>query len=164
MPSGAWIIDPWSFARTLSRRNGAIKVGGMPRLSESVASPDRVLDISVVGSVAEDGRSYVHVKVSGELGLTCQRCLESVDHVVGIDAQFQLWPTDLALPDDELQDDRFDALPIGHELDLVQLIEDEVLLGLPLSPRHADCTLPRPSDEIAAEKPFDGLKKLKDPH
>lgn len=77
---------------------------------------------------------------------------------------FQLWRTDEALPDDELTEDGFDALPAGNELDLAQLIEDEVLLGLPLSPRHADCQVPHSATVAANVSSFDVLKKLKRPH
>ena len=136
----------------------------LPRLSGSVALPGGVLDVSAVGSVVEGSRPHINVRVSGAIWLTCQRCLELVEHVVRHDVLFQLWPTGEAVPDDELFEDGFDALPVGHELDLAELIEDEVLLGLPFSPRHAHCQLPQSASGAAEMSAFDVLMKLKRPH
>ena len=47
-------------------------------------------------------------------------------------------------------------------MDLLMLVEDEALLSLPLSPRHAVC--PGPVQEVQKEKaesPFSVLKNLK---
>lgn len=164
MSCRAWLIDPWAFARNSGRRDGAMRLADLPRLANLAASPGSVLDVVVVGSVAHDEHSYIHIDVSGMVRLTCQRCLETVEHVIRHQALFQLWPADVAPPDDELLEDEFDALPAGKELDLVQLVEDEVLLELPLSPRHSDCKLPRSSVGVAAASPFDALKRLKRPH
>lgn len=161
---GAWLIDPWAFARTSGRRFGAMDLAELSRLSGSVALPDGVFDVSATGSVAEDGHSYINVKASGKIWLTCQRCLDPILHVVRHEVLFQLWRTGEALPGDELLEDGFDALPAGNELDLAQLIEDEVLLGLPLSPRHADCQVPHSVSGAADSSSFDMLKKLRRPH
>lgn len=137
---------------------------GLHRLSGEVLLTCSGFDVTIVGSVAEDDRSYLHVKVSGVVWLTCQRCLEPVEHSVWHDVRFQLWPTGVVLPEDELFEDGFDALPAGNELDLAQLVEGEVLLGLPLSPRHTDCQLPDAVSGMAEASPFDVLKNLKRPH
>lgn len=164
MSRDAWQIDPWAFARTSGRRDGVIESAAMPRLSGEVVVANDGLNVSALGTIAEDNRSYLHVRVSGVAWLTCQRCLDPVEHVIHHDVLFQLWPTDAALPDDELFEDQFDALPVGNELDLVHLIEEEVLLGLPLSPRHPDCQLPEVASRTAEGLPFDVLAKLKRPH
>lgn len=160
----AWLIDPWAFARTSGRRNGAMGLAELSRLCGSVALPGGVFDVSAAGYVAEGGRAYINVRASGAMWLTCQRCLEPVEHLVRHDALFQLWRPGEALPDDELLEDGFDALPAGNEMDLAQLIEDEILLGLPLSPRHVDCQVPHAVFVAADVSSFDVLKKLKRPH
>lgn len=136
----------------------------LPRLSETVVAPGRDLAVEVAGYVGDDGRSYIRVALSGAVSLKCQRCLEPVEHLVRHVALFQLWPVGAALPDEELLEDGFDALPAGNELDLVQLVEDEVLLGLPLSPRHTVCSLPEILVQASGPLPFDMLKNLKRSH
>lgn len=136
----------------------------MPRLSGMVAQSGSMFDVRVAGSVGEDKRVYVRVKISGSVWLTCQRCLDPVEHIVWRDALFQLWSAEAALPDGELLEDAFDALPVGEQLDLAQVVEDEVLLGLPLAPRHQACRLPRSAADPVEISPFEVLKKLKRPH
>lgn len=164
MSRDAWPIDPWAFARTSGHRDGAMGVADMPRLSGMVAQCGGVLDVHAAGSVGQDKRAYVHVKISGSVWLTCQRCLDPVEHIVEHDVLFQLWPADAALPDEELLEDAFDALPVGEQLDFAQVVEDEVLLGLPLAPRHQACRLPRSAAEPVEISPFEVLKKLKRQH
>lgn len=160
----AWLIDPWAFARTSGHRDGAMGVADMPRLSGMVLQSGGVFDVRVTGTFGQDKGAYLHVKVSGLVWLTCQRCLDPVEHVVGHDVLFQLWPVDAALPDEELFEDAFDALPVGEQLDLAQVVEDEVLLGLPLAPRHQVCRLPRSAEGPVEMSTFEVLRKMKRPH
>jgi uncharacterized protein len=69
--------------------------------------------------------------------------------------------------DAELDDD---VLALPRWLDLVELIEDELLLALPLVPRHAVCPVPLPmaleAETAPAEEaphPFAALAALKRP-
>ena len=139
-----------------------MNLADLPRLAGTITLAGNAFDVRAVGTVAEDNHSYIQVKVSGAVWLTCQRCLEAVEHVVDHNVLFQLWwPAGAVLPDEELFEDGFDALLAGNELDLAQLVEDEVLLGLPISPRHADCRLPESASGVTEILPFDVLKGLK---
>mgnify|MGYP003353005379 CR=1 FL=1 len=67
--------------------------------------------------------------------------------------------------DAELEDD---VLSLERSIDLRELVEDELLLALPLVPRHAECPepLPLPDDEAPADvpeqpRPFAALAALK---
>jgi uncharacterized protein len=69
--------------------------------------------------------------------LTCQRCMGELPHRVEVDRQLYL-----ARDEAELER-REEALGLdgeviltGGKLNLVELVEDEVLLGLPLVPKH----------------------------
>jgi len=96
----------------------------------------------VVGRVDQRGSLSLHVSISGEVGLTCQRCLGNMPYTVGLERT-------LYLARNEAELERLDALPgsdaiqAGERLSLVELVEDEVLLSLPLAPMHAEgeCSL-----------------------
>ena len=83
----------------------------------------------------------LELSVHGEVELTCQRCLAGLLHRIDIDRTVHL-----ARNADEL--DRLDALPdgdailAGDKLDLLVLVEDEVLLSLPLAAMHAEGECP----------------------
>lgn len=73
--------------------------------------------------------------------MTCQRCLGAMRHAVQIERA-------LHLARNEAELERLDALPdgdailVGETLDLVDLVEDEVLLSLPLAAMHAEGECP----------------------
>ena len=83
----------------------------------------------------------LRLSVRGEVGMTCQRCLGDMQHVVEIEHT-------LHLARNETELERLDALPdgdailVGEVLDLVALVEDEVLLSLPLAAMHAEGECP----------------------
>jgi uncharacterized protein len=58
-------------------------------------------------------------------------------------------------------------IEVGQELDLQELVEDEILLGLPLSVRHAQGHCSSGEQEVhgrkAADSPFARLASLLEP-
>jgi uncharacterized protein len=126
---------------------GAILVERLPRLVASLASAAGTLDVrfQVGNEIARP--PFLRGEIRGELQLTCQRCLEIFD-----------WPlqakVDLRLVRSEAEEARWlqDYEPYLIEddrLHLHEMVEDEVLLALPLSPRCAACA--PPSDEAVAD-------------
>ena len=64
----------------------------------------------------------------------------------------------------EEQDIDADVIVVTKALDIAVLVEDEVLLGLPLSPRHEICLDQNRLDSLegaSAASPFAALKNLK---
>lgn len=70
--------------------------------------------------------------------LTCQRCLSPVMCTLQVHRVFRFaWDEAAALAlDDELEDD---VLVLGPDFDAMALIEDELIMSLPLVPRHERC-------------------------
>ena len=92
---------------------------------------------AVDGSV----RPALHLCVHAALPLTCQRCLGEVLTPVEVDRHFIFVPDEstAAALDDESEDD---VLALEPSFDLHALIEDELLMALPLVPRHDRCPQP----------------------
>lgn len=84
---------------------------------------------------------WLHLGVRGTLPLACQRCLGPVDVVVQIERSFRFVETEAQA---ELEDDESDEdlLVSSHDFDLHALIEDELLMDVPVVPRHAVCPVP----------------------
>ena len=101
------------------------------------------------------------------LQLTCQRCLQPM--TVPLDVQPSLRFVHGEAQAEALDEDSDeDVLALTPSLDLLPLIEDELILALPLVPRHEVCPQPLPmsagEDELAAaddaEHAFAGLASL----
>jgi uncharacterized protein len=91
--------------------------------------------------------------------LCCQRCLEAIEHPIEVRSLLEFVDSDGDLTQEELEDDSRDFLPDQKELDVAVLIEDEILLALPIAPRHDDC-LPGAARGSANVSPFSVLAGL----
>ncbi len=76
--------------------------------------------------------------------MACQRCLAPVEVAVGVNADLEMRE---ALAEIEGANDDVDRVLAGKAMDVVALVEDEVLLELPMVARHAVC---EPANEEAA--------------
>ncbi|MDR3370540.1 DUF177 domain-containing protein [Rhodoferax sp.] len=119
-------------------------------------------------SAAGQPESWLHLTVETSLPQTCQRCLGSVDVSVQVDREFRFVESEAVAEqqDDECEED---LLVTSREFDLAALIEDEVLMALPLVPRHETCPVGvkmAVADEdfdapVEKPNPFAVLAKLK---
>lgn len=138
-----------------------VPVATLSRLADVLADVEGDLDCRVSGSLDGDGNHWLTVEVSGALRLVCQRCLGPLVYPVEVRSSLLLIPPGQPLPDDELAEDGFDAIEAEKEMALLPLIEEEVLLALPIAPRHEVCETPAAAGEEDASSPFAALAKLK---
>jgi uncharacterized protein len=110
----------------------------------------------------EEGKSFLSLRITGNLNLRCQRCLSPLPYPVAIDTRLMLVGPGEEWPDEELEDDGTDAIEASRELAVLPLVEDEVLLDLPVVPRHEGCALPVKVETESRPTPFAALAKLKD--
>ncbi len=99
-----------------------------------------------------ESQIWLHLNCSTRMALICQRCLQPVEAVVRAQRSFRFVANEaLAAAIDA--DSEEDVLALGRALNLVELIEDELLLALPLVPRHPVCPQPLKPPEDA--EPFE---------
>lgn len=110
---------------------------------------------------------WLHLQADTRIALECQRCLQPVEVALEARRSFLFVPgeTQAAELDAECDDD---VLALTRALDAQALVEDELLLTLPLVPRHERCTMPEhaaadDSGAAADERPhpFAALEALK---
>lgn len=154
-----------------------------------LAGMHRLLDEEGVGAPAESGRVVwsarfelhpvrgaapeprVRLQAQARVWRRCQRCLQPVAVDLAIDRTLR-FAADEATAAALDADSEEDVLAMDRRLDLPALVEDELLLALPLVPRHEVCDQPLTSDASAAEAeaspagdevahPFAALARLK---
>ncbi len=83
-------------------------------------------------------RIWLHLEAGVSLPLTCQRCLGPADIEVSVVRDFRFVETEeqAEAEDEEAEED---VLVLSRDFDLLALVEDELLMALPLVPRHAVC-------------------------
>lgn len=154
-------MDPFRFAAEERRIGAEIAIGSLDRLIDIVAEDSAALVFRLEGSLDESRKPRLDLAVQGELILRCQRCLAGLHWPVDIRVVLQPVRPGQPIPDEELENDAIDALEVDGELDVVALVEDEVLLALPIAPRHEDCEPPRPEGGTGKESPFAALASLR---
>lgn len=114
---------------------------------------------------------WLHLRAHARLPLACQRCLAPVPVALDVDRWFRFVP-DEATAAEEDEDSEEDVLALEPRPSLRELIEDELLMELPLVPMHDTC--PQPvvmavgaiddavdADALPRKNPFAELAKLK---
>ena len=155
------LSDPIRFAREGRRLTSVVRFAEMERLSDVLLDQQGELEYSILGEQGDDDKPYLRVIASGVLNLRCQRCLERVEWPVSVERLLQLVPAGRPIPDEELEIDAFDAIEALPDMDALALVEDELLLSLPIAPRHESCEPPRPKDGVEKESPFAALAALR---
>lgn len=157
------VIDGPEFARRGNRVSGCVAVADLSRVAEHLADQGGMLDCELQGGRSEDGSGHFELwlSVSGELQLCCQRCLQAMRFPLRLQRRFRLVASGAEWPEEDVENEDFDAIEASREMAVGQLIEDEVLLALPLSPRHDVCGTPRIKDANQDASPFAVLRKLK---
>lgn len=162
------VIDSLRFAEAGGRIVGRLALTSLPRLADVLVTQSGWLDCTLEGcrlDCAGEARPGLHLTVTGRLQLQCQRCLAEVGIDCAIDSRLLLVPPGDDWPEEELETDAFDAIAASPALSLLALVEDEVLLALPIVPRHADCVPPAGAGgvrrEDSASSPFAALAALK---
>lgn len=180
VPKQARGLDIKAFAQSGGERRQEDRLADYPRLFEEAAGRggDRPVRWFARGEwrvpVGGAPQAWLHVEASAEVPLTCQRCMEPVDESLAVDRWFRFVADEAqaAREDDEADED---VLVLDPAFDLPALVEDELLMALPLVPRHAVCpeevrmeAVDPAFEEAQAEKPnpfgaLAGLKRKPEP-
>jgi uncharacterized protein len=161
-------LDLARAARQTYGLQGRLPVKSLPRLTAVLASDAGEVQVRLEAGLDAARRVVITGSMDAELELQCQRCLEPVKLKVHAEPHLAWVRTDEQLA----------ALPDGYEpllsadgqVALQELVTDELLLALPLVPKHegdaacegfTEAAAPAAEPEEAGKNPFAELAKLK---
>lgn len=160
-PIAGTVLDCLEFARNGGVLERSIGLDELPRLADVLCTTAGFMSVRLEGSRDDAGKSWLQVDIVGEPILWCQRCLGGVKFPLAISSRLQLIAPGEEWPDDDLVDDSADAIEAEKALAVLSLIEDEVLLALPIAPRHEQCESPLATASEHGTSPFAALAALK---
>jgi len=160
-------IDSLDFARNGKHLSGDLPVAELPRLLDALETPQGILRYTVQGGVDKQGMQFLDVGVVGLCRLRCQRCLDGLDYPVRLDTRLLLRDqASLEALDDEAGDEEegFDSILADMHLNVFDMLEEEILLSLPIAPKHelgACQATDGKNTRVDEQNPFSVLAKLK---
>ena len=147
----------------------------MERLAKEVQGlqPDSAVHWTAQGELRErpgaDAEVWLHLQAKADLPLTCQRCMGPVVTPVEVNRWYRFVASeDIAMAEDDQSEE--DLLVMEPQFDLLAVLEDELLMALPLVPMHGQCpvtpTLSTGESDVVSESaekpnPFAVLGQLK---
>ncbi|PQA80754.1 hypothetical protein C5F52_23900 [Limnohabitans sp. TS-CS-82] len=136
-------LDVAAFAKAQVRLEGDTPLAQFARLAEDCAG-ELTGNVTWAAQGAMEPQSggqdevWLHVEAHTHVPLTCQRCLSPVSVALEIAQDFRfVADEETAIAEDEESEE--DVLVMTDAFDLMELIEDELLMSLPLVPMHQAC-------------------------
>lgn len=134
------LIEPLKLAKSFAQLAGEIAVTALPRLTESLVAECDPITYSLDFTKDEAHRVVIKGTVEAVLPMQCQRCLTLTTITISSDVHLAIVKTE----------EQAEALPEGLEpllmaedtVSLASVIEDEVLLALPLVVLHESGSCP----------------------
>lgn len=168
-------IDPIRMADTGTYLTGSMTFEHMNRLHEILAEPSSSsqssqssssgdVSIELTFGVDVQGYRYIEGHIKTQVALICQRCMQVFNYL--IDSKFILSPVSDDVAAKQLPSP-YEPLLATEKMLLSTIIEDEILLNLPVIARHeeGECFLPKtsvvqPTTSVKPGKTDNPFKKL----
>jgi len=160
-------IDPFRLARERRVLEGELPLDPMQRLAPSLRVVEGTVSVRLAFDYDAAGVPSVRGRIQTCLQLVCQRCMEPLHLPLRLELAYALVESEAEM---EILPAEYEPLVVGSEpLFLSDLVEDELILALPIVPRHSECpvevekTVPERQDEDAPKtaNPFAVLAELK---
>ena len=159
-------IEPALLAEKGARLDGRVALGQMERLTPLLASEPGEAWVELAFSIDAEGLRTVHGRVRAEVALRCQRCLQPVP--VAIDSEFHLAVVTSVTEERRLHGGLEPIDCSAGPVATARLVEDEILLDLPLVASHPDAGCNdmmarwQGEKDVTAENPFSVLRNWQD--
>ena len=162
-------LDPIKSAQKQSVYDGVYLAHEMKRFTSAVVAASDEITINVEFLKDAQGLTYFKGDMRAQVQLICQRCNQNFDH--SINTEFCFTPVQ-GIDNEELIPDAYEPVEVDDhgEVDLFQVLEDELILALPIVALHSqdDCTVKAKDlqfgniePEPERKNPFAVLKELK---
>lgn len=134
-------IEPLHLTDMGATLQGELAINALPRLAALLYDPQGQVAFSLKFGKDSQGLRSICGKIHTLLILECQRCLQPVTYNVDLDVKLSPMLTEKGI--NSLPDDYEPLLVTEEPILLADIIEDELLLNLPLVPKHeeGDCKI-----------------------
>ena len=167
-------LDTFELARAGARLSGECPLAGMERLAPLLSDAQGSLTWQVRGwrtPRPEGGADdFMALAIDVAVRMPCVRCNAAVPLELSIERSYRMVGSEAEAERLDLDDPDYDVLAGDRHFDHLGLIEDEVIMALPPTPRHQRCELPvavpaaaatEPARDAGRPSPFAALARLR---
>lgn len=137
-------VNMLAFAQEAAPFNASTLLQKLERIRQEAPGlpPDLLVNWSAQAELrpaaSGDEQVWLHLQADTLMPLTCQRCMAPVDLALHVDQWFRFVDSeDIAMAEDDGSEE--DLLVMTPQFDMLALLEDELLMAIPLVPMHDEC-------------------------
>lgn len=145
------LVDPVHLAVTGRQVSGELQPAQMERLLSLLASDKGGIRAEIEFGVDGQGIRFAKGHLDAELEVVCQRCMEAVGLEVSTDFQLGIVTSDAQA--EKLTSDYEPLMVKTTPMPLSDIIEDELILAIPIVAMHAEGDCSAEIKEILKESP-----------
>jgi DUF177 domain-containing protein len=138
------VVDSLQFARKHGEARCSVGISELARLAPMVSAGEGEITVRLDGFEDLEGRPGLRLRVAGSVDVVCQRCLDPIKLDIDSERSFLLAAREQDLPELSEEDEDVETILADASLDALALAEDEILLQIPMAPRHEDGQCSRP--------------------
>ena len=154
------------------KTSGYITLDRLPRFIECLASDQGSVEVELSFDLNESRKQVITGQIEAQVKVICQRCLEPLGIALSDDINLALIKREEDAA--KLEGDLDPWVCEDHKLDIADLVEEQLILSLPLVSYHpdkacieslgysAESTADEEQDSEQKDNPFAVLKVLKD--
>ncbi|MDO8713725.1 MAG: DUF177 domain-containing protein [Polynucleobacter sp.] len=123
---------------------GFLEITALPRVAEEASSIEPgdgfywQIKTHFADSLGSEPRQTLELEVKGRIHLVCQSCLQDCGLDLAQESRFLMVASEAEADAFPIEDDQQEPLVASQHFDLLSLIEDEILLSIPLIPKHPE--------------------------
>ena len=158
------VVDSAAFARDAGELRGTIGLARLSRLHHALLDQSGEVAFALKGVLSPEQKPLLQLEVTGSLNLPCQRCLGQFNWKFESKRIFELVPPGQMLSDPADEAQEVEQIFADPKLDVIGLVEDEIILCMPMAVRHeaGACAVPGQRAESGKrESPFSVLTGIK---
>jgi uncharacterized protein len=166
------LIDNIAFSNKNDRIEGELSLQDCPRLDElmkssSLTTPTKINHTGLISYVLQGktdaaGQHILQLSILSNLTTSCQRCLNAMPLNINLNFNYlvgEVSDTDVEAVDVDNSDD-YDLQQANKAMDLIALIEDEIIMAMPIAPMHEVGCTEQATQSGEKPNPFAVLKGL----
>jgi len=164
MSKPPFFIDNIAFAKSHEKLHGDLTLNDCSRLAELLSeqrgnseSVQDQIHFQLEGHINSARQPQLLLAIQADLTVTCQRCLEPMPLTIDLEYKYLISNVE---SDDLDENDDIDLQEPNANMDLVALIEDEIIMALPIAPTHTEDCGPQVTQSGEKPNPFAVLKGL----